>query len=93
MYKVRISEQVESFLATLPPEPKHQLKTALAKLEHEQGNITALENELAGFSRLRVGRYRVVFCYVEPHTIDCIFAEDRKLVYALFGALIREHLG
>ena len=90
MYKVCISEQVEGFLAGMAPTPKLRLRAALAKLANEKGDIIALENELAGFSRLTVGRYRVVFRYVEPHTIDCIFVEERKLVYEIFAALLSE---
>ncbi|RRJ97506.1 hypothetical protein Ga0100231_002975 [Opitutaceae bacterium TAV4] len=93
MYKVRISEQVEHFLQTMAPGPKHKLREAIARLGKQQGVVRALENDLAGFWRLRVGRYRVIFCYVEPMTIDCVFAEERKLVYELFSALMREQLG
>jgi len=90
MYKVRISEQVERFLQRLAPTPKHQLREAMGQLARQQGDIKALENDLIGFSRLKVGRYRIVFCYVEPSTIDCVFAEERKLVYEVFAALLRE---
>jgi mRNA interferase RelE/StbE len=34
----------------------------------------------------------VVFRYVEPRTIDCIFVEERKLVYEIFAALLSEKL-
>jgi len=79
-------------LGELAPTPKLRLRAALAKLANEKGDLIALENELAGFSRLKVGRYRVVFRYVEPSTIDCIFVEERKLVYEIFAALLSEKL-
>jgi len=90
MYRVRISEQVERFLQSLAPIPKRRLREAMGRLARQQGEIKVLENDLSGFSRLKVGRYRVVFCYVEPSTIDCIFVEERKLVYEVFAALLRE---
>jgi mRNA interferase RelE/StbE len=90
MYKVRISEQVERFLQSLAPTPKLRLREAMGQLARHKGDIKALENDLSGFSRLKVGRYRVVFCYAEPSTIDCVFAEERKLVYEVFAALLRE---
>ena len=90
MYRVRISEQVERFLLSLAPTPKRRLREAMGRLARQQGEIKVLENDLNGFSRLKVGRYRVVFCYVEPSTIDCIFVEERKLVYEVFAALLRE---
>lgn len=89
-YKVRISEQVEGFLRSLAPTPRRRLRDAVGKLAREQGDIKALENDLSGFYRLKVGRYRVVFCYTEPSTVDCIFAEERKLVYEVFAELLRE---
>jgi mRNA interferase RelE/StbE len=65
----------------------------MARLAREEGDRRALEDELAGFWRLRVGRFRVIYRHVAPQTIDCVFAEERKLVYELFGALLRERLG
>jgi len=93
MYKVRTSAQVDEFLQTLPPGPKHKLRQAIGDLANGKGSVRVLENELAGFHRLKTGRYRVVFCYVKPMTIDCVFAEERKLVYEVFAALLKESLG
>ncbi len=92
MYKVCISTQVEAFLRTLAPTPKQRVRAAIAALSTQRGDFKALENELIGFHRLKVGRHRIVFCYVEGKTIDCIFAEERKLVYEVFAALLRENL-
>lgn len=92
MYNVNVSDQVEAFLRRMPPTPKHRLREAIGRLAGEKGDIKALENDLSGFYRLKVGRYRIVFCYAEPKTIDCIFAEERKLVYEVFSALLREQL-
>ena len=91
-YKIIVSEQVEAFLRTLPPVPKHAVREAIGKLAFQQGDITALENDLAGFYRLRVGRYRVVFTYAAGMTIDCVFMENRKFVYEVFAALMKEQL-
>jgi mRNA interferase RelE/StbE len=92
MYKVRSSSQVDAFLQTLPPASKHKVRLAIGGLASGKGAVISLEENLAGFHRLKVGRYRVIFCYVEPMTIDCIFAEERKLVYEVFSALLRENL-
>jgi mRNA interferase RelE/StbE len=62
-------------------------------LANGKGAVISLEDNLAGFHRLKVGRYRVIFCYVTPMTVDCIFAEERKLVYEVFSSLLRENLG
>ena len=91
-YKVTISGQVETYLRTLSPAPKHAVREAIAKLAFQQGDITALENELAGYHRLRVGRYRVIFTHAPGMTIDCLFMESRKLVYEVFAALLKEQI-
>jgi mRNA interferase RelE/StbE len=92
MYSVRFSPQLQAFVHTLAPTPRRALRTALGRLAQERGDLKALEGELAGYWRLSVGRYRVIFCYIAPHTIDCIFAEERQLVYEAFSALLRERL-
>ncbi len=92
MYKLRTSGQVDAFLRALPPDTKHRIRIAISRLARWEGDIRGLEDELAGFYRLRVGRYRVVFCYAESGAIDCVYAGERKLVYELFSDLIRERL-
>jgi mRNA interferase RelE/StbE len=92
LYKIHVSPQVEEFVRSFAPAPKHAVRDAIARLDKQQGDIRSLENDLAGFSRLRVGRYRVIFTHAPEMTIDCLFAEERKLVYEIFGALLREQL-
>jgi mRNA interferase RelE/StbE len=90
MYNVRVSAQVEAAARTLAPTPRRAVRAALAGLAHERGDLKALEGTLAGFWRLRVGRHRVVFCYVAPRTIDCLFLEERNVVYEIFSTLLRD---
>lgn len=92
MARVRISPQVEAFLGRLAPEPRRKLRAALVGLGKPTGDIKPLENELAGLYRLRVGRYRVIFSYAAPDTVDCIYAEERRIIYEVFAALLREKL-
>ena len=92
MYKLRVSGQVELFLRSLPPAPKHALREAIGRLAKQRGDIKALEGNLAGYWRLRVGRYRVLFAYEKPMTIVCAYAAERSLIYEVFGAMVREHL-
>lgn len=91
MSKVYISEQVIAFMHRQAPEPRRSLKAALVDLEKGKGDLIALEENLAGFWRLRVGRFRIVVRYEEDR-IDCVFAEERRLVYELFAAMLREKL-
>ncbi|MDR1011712.1 MAG: hypothetical protein LBM04_11435 [Opitutaceae bacterium] len=92
MYNLRVSEQVELFLRSLPPGPKHALKEAIGRLAKQRGDLKALETNLSGYWRLRVGRYRVLFAYEKPMTIVCVHAGERSLIYEVFGAMVREHL-
>jgi hypothetical protein len=52
-----------------------------------------LEQQLTGFCRLRVGRYRVVFHYVpgsDGPECFCDYAESRNVIYEHFAALLSE---
>ena len=93
MTQVRLSPQVVSFLKSLAPEPRRRVRDALRGLQLGKGDIRALEQELTGFCRLRVGRYRVVFHYVpksdEPECF-CDYAESRNVIYEHFAAILSE---
>jgi mRNA interferase RelE/StbE len=89
---VELSAQVVGFIRRLAPDPRQRLRTALRDLTQEKGDIRALEADLQGFYRLRVGRYRVVFHYQNvrgKRTIRCEYAEARSIVYEVFAQLSR----
>lgn len=81
--RIVLARQVVDFVRRLPPEPKRRLRRALPDLAREKGDIRALEPPLEGYCRLRVGGYRIVFSYGKRGTIECIFAEQRSVVYEL----------
>ena len=81
--KVLVSPQVLERLRTLHPESRKEIRAALIDLGRDNGDTKELAGSLAGFYRLRIGRYRVVFRYQEKH-IEVIFLEQRSLVYELF---------
>jgi mRNA interferase RelE/StbE len=83
---VRPSDQVIEYARRLAPEPRRAIRHGIAELRHERGDLRALEGTLAGFYRLKVGRYRLIFSYAAGETIDVIFVEERQLVYELFEA-------
>ena len=92
-YRVTVKKQVMDFAASLAPEPRRALRKGILGLAQEQGDIKALTDELAGWSRLRVGRYRVVFRFRPGRMVECVFAEERRLVYELFAEQIVRILG
>lgn len=91
-FKVQVREQVWDFAQTLGLENRRALKRAIVALSTERGDIRALTDELSGFYRLRVGRFRVIFRYLPGRVIDCVFVEERKLVYEVFESELQRIL-
>jgi mRNA-degrading endonuclease RelE of RelBE toxin-antitoxin system len=94
--KVRVESQVESFVKSLAPEPRHRLTIAIKGLAHNRGDIQQLEGKLEGYSRLRAAGHRVIFCERAERgerIIECVFAERRAVVYDLLIRLLSESVG
>ena len=83
-YRVKVREQVWKFHARLGLEDRRAVKRALVQLAGERGDIRALRDRLEGYYRLRVGSYRVVFRYLPGRIIECVYLNDRALVYDVF---------
>ena len=81
--KVLVSEQIIARLRTLHPEHRKAVRVGLRQLAKGAGDTKELAGPLAGFYRLRIGRYRIVYRYQENH-IEAIFLEQRSIVYELF---------
>lgn len=92
-FKVKVRPQVWEFASSLGMEHRRALKRAVLGLAGEKGHIKALGDELAGYYRLKVARYRVIFRYRPGQIIECVFAEERKLVYEIFESEMRRILG
>lgn|GEM_PF-189751 len=92
-YRIQIRQQVMAFASTLGLEHRHAFKKAILALALEKGDIRALHDELSGYHRLRVTRYRVIFRYQPSLIIECVFAEERKLVYEIFESEMARILG
>lgn len=92
-YKVKVRQQVMDFASTLGLEHRRAFKRAVLGLAQERGDIKALHEELSGYHRLRVSRFRVIFRYQPGRIIECVFAEERKLVYEIFESEMARILG
>lgn len=91
--KIRVEAQVEAFVKSLAPDPRRRLRLAIRALAEGRGDIKSLEGTLAGYCRLSVTGYRVIFkerFERGVRVIDCIFAERRALVYEIFTRLLTE---
>ncbi len=87
--KILVADQVRDYQRRLAPEPRRKLKAAILALP--VGDTRALTEELAGLHRLRVGEHRVIYRHTEE-SIECIFAEERKIVYEYLAAHLSELL-
>lgn len=65
---------------------------ALRGLTKEKGDIKRLEAPLDRYCRLRVDGYRIVIHYAPRGVIQCVFAEQRSIVYEVFAAALRDAL-
>jgi len=84
--KIELSQQALAYLRRLPPEPRSRIRRALRDLASDRGDIKAFEEPLDGYCRLRVGSYRVIFAYSRRRTVQCVFIEQRSIVYELFAS-------
>jgi mRNA interferase RelE/StbE len=92
-YKVSVRPEVARFASTMGLEHRRALKRAILSLEQEKGDIRALTDELSGFHRLRVGRFRVIFRYLPGLEIECMYADERRIVYEIFESEMHRFLG
>jgi mRNA interferase RelE/StbE len=88
---IKPSAQVAAFLRSLPPEPRRQLRLAIRSLARGRGDVKALEGDLAGYWRLRVGSSRVIL-WQSATVIECVFAERRSIIYEVFAEELRKKL-
>lgn len=72
---------------------RRSFKRAVLGLAQEKGDIKALGDKLSGYYRLKVARYRIVFRYTPGRIIECVYAEERKLIYEIFESEMSRILG
>ena len=92
-YKLLIGPQVRDQQVSLGLHHRRAVKQAIRNLADERGDILALRDKLAGFHRLRIGPYRLIFRYAPSRTIQCLYLHERSLVYELFEAEMERILG
>jgi mRNA-degrading endonuclease RelE of RelBE toxin-antitoxin system len=95
MTRIRVSDQVESFVKALAPAPKKALRAGIKGLADGSGDIKPLEAPLEGWHRLRVQNFRVIyreFFESGVRIVDCVYANRRSVVYELFQELLRNRL-
>lgn len=91
-YRIHLTAEVRDFLQSLAPEPRRRLKLAIISLAVARGDVCALRERLSGYYRLKVGGHRVIYRYRANGVIECVFAQERSLVYHLFEREMLERL-
>lgn len=89
--RIKVGGPVEDFLGSLAPAPRRAVRRGLKGLETGRGEVKLLEGRLAGYSRLRVGRVRVIFkaeAVAGERVVFCVYANYRNVVYELFQQLL-----
>ncbi len=91
--RVRVSSQVEAYLAARAPEVRRELRPAIKGLAAWNGRanpprVRFLEDELEGYLRLRVAQHRIIFREASKdgeRQILCLYAAPRSTVYETFA--------
>ncbi len=84
---MKFSDQVVEALRTCHPEGRRKIRRALDDLARGvQQDTEPLEDELTGFFRLRVGRFRVIYRLSESKEVMVEYLAPRKIVYESFKA-------
>lgn len=91
-FVVVVHQQVLDYIRSLPPETRSRMKRAIRDLAEEKGDIEALDSNLTGYLRLRVGTHRVIFFRAESRKIEVFFAEHRSVVYLMLERLLEAGL-
>ena len=89
------SPKVQEFVKSRAPEPRRALRKAIKALAREEGDIKTLEGKLAGWHRLRVSSYRVLYKETAEggvRVVNCVYANHRSVVYELFQQLLADEL-
>jgi mRNA interferase RelE/StbE len=85
---MKVADQVVEQMRRLHPAQRRAVKTALQLLAAgREADTLALTDELEGFYRLRVGKFRVVYRYLRNGEISCEYLDARATVYERFVEL------
>jgi len=89
--KVTLEQQPVDFIKRQPPQSRKRLREALQSVESGAAFPEALEDELEGFYKLKVGSFRLILQSATSRggpVLRVIFAERRKVVYEMFSQIL-----
>jgi mRNA-degrading endonuclease RelE of RelBE toxin-antitoxin system len=88
MFTIDLSPDAERRLAVMAPVPKQRIRQALRTLEQEGDSGKALELDLAGYRRLAVGDYRIIY-RLHHRTVTVRTIRPRRVVYEELSAELK----
>jgi mRNA-degrading endonuclease RelE of RelBE toxin-antitoxin system len=89
--KVTLEQQPVEFIKRQPPQNRKRLRNALHAVERGVAFPEPLEDELEGFYKVKVERYRLILQSVASEEGPCfrvVFAERRKTVCEMFSQIL-----
>ena len=89
--EVLVEEQPREFIRRQPPETRKRLRQAIHAVERGEVFPKPLEDELDGFYKLKVERFRIIIqsaSEADGPFFRIVFAERRKAVYELFSQIL-----
>jgi mRNA interferase RelE/StbE len=72
MSKVRVHQKAAKYLQRLPGDNRARIKEALTGLETnplEQAHVKHMVGEWAGYHRIRVGKFRIIFWFDQKEDV------------------------
>jgi len=98
--KVLWSPQVEKYVRSQAPVPRRELWREIKNLSTWDGrenppHILHLEDDLSGYSRVRIKGDRIIFRQDFENgqrVIKCLYARDRNTIYEVFRELLLDEL-
>jgi mRNA-degrading endonuclease RelE of RelBE toxin-antitoxin system len=89
--KLTLEQQPLEFIKRQPPQNRKRLRDALHAVERGAAFPEPWEDELEGFYKMKVERYRLILQSVtseEGPRFRVVFAERRKTVYEMFSQIL-----
>ena len=78
---IRMSDDVSAFIRTLHPILKKRVHAALHEIRTDPDSGKALQDDLAGYRSLRIGKFRIVYRRGARKEIEIVAVGPRRTIY------------
>jgi len=90
MYKLRVPDQLVTFIRSLHPEIKRKIRGSLKHIATEPNAGKPLKDELEGLRSFRVSRFRIIYRIAARKEVQVIAIGPRERIYEETYRLIRK---